>query len=134
VIVSPGVTKPRAVCERPVDFMSLYPTLCDLCGLESPGHLQGKSIRPLLADPTAKWTEPAVTTYLFKNHAVRTERWRYIRYADGGEGLYDHDADPNEWTNLAADSKYADVKKQLAALLPTENRSDAGGKKKKCKG
>jgi arylsulfatase A-like enzyme len=110
--------------------MTTYPTLCDLCGLKAPEHVQGKSIRSLLADPAAKWDEPAVTTYLFQNHAVRTEKWRYIRYANGDEELYDHDADPREWKNLAADSKFADVKKDLAAWLPKENRPDAGAKKK----
>ncbi|HVK09764.1 MAG TPA: sulfatase [Gemmataceae bacterium] len=133
VVVAPGVTKPGSVCERPVDFMSLYPTLCDLCGLETPAHVQGQSLRPLLANPAAKWDRPAVTTYQRNNHAVRTERWRYIRYADGGEELYDHDTDPREWTNLATDSKFAGVKKDLARLLPTENRPDAGVKKKKGK-
>ena len=58
------------------------------------------------------------------NHAVRTEKWRYIRYADGGEELYDHDADPHEWTNLAKDEKHAAVKKELAKWLPTENKPE----------
>ena len=57
----------------------------------------------------------ALTTHGRNNHAVRTERWRYIRYADGSEELYDHDADPLEWKNLAGDAKYAAVKKELAA-------------------
>ena len=129
LFVAPGVTKPGSVCERPVDFMSLYPTLSDLCGLETPGHVRAKSLRPLLADPAAKWADPAVTTYMFKNHAVRTEKWRYIRYADGSEELYDHESDPREWTNLATDPKLAAVKEDLAKLLPAENRPGAGRKK-----
>ena len=48
-------------------------------------------------------------TYLQGNHAVRSDRWRYIRYADGSEELYDHDTDPNEWINLAADERLAQV-------------------------
>jgi arylsulfatase A-like enzyme len=132
LFVVPGVTKPGSVCGRTVDFMSLYPTVCDLCGLETPKHVQGKSLRPLLVDPTAKWDDPAVTTYLFQNHTVRTEKWRYIRYADGSEELYDHDADPHEWANLATDPKYADLKKELGKHLPTENAP--GGRKGKAKG
>ncbi len=56
--VVPGVTKPNGVCERTVDFMSIYPTLCDLCGLPTPKHVEGQSIRPLLADPAAAWDRP----------------------------------------------------------------------------
>jgi arylsulfatase A-like enzyme len=130
IYVVPGVTKPGTVCHRPVDLMTIYPTLCDLCGLPTPKHVQGKSIRPLLADPGAKWDDPAVTTYLFRNHAARSEKWRYIRYANGDEELYDHDADPHEWKNLAGDTRFADVKKELAARFPKENLPDAGRKGK----
>ena len=123
----PNLTPTGSTCERPVDFMHIYPTLCDLCGLPTPKHLQGRSIRSLLKDPKAEWSQPAITTHEFKNHAVRTERWRFIRYANGDEELYDHDADPHEWTNLASDPKLATVKSELAKLLPTENA--APGKK-----
>jgi arylsulfatase A-like enzyme len=122
--VVPGVTKPRSVCERTVDLMTIYPTLCDVCGVPAPKHLQGASIKGLLADPKAKWDSPAITTYRQDNHAIRTERWRYIRYANGDEELYDHDADPHEWTNLAKDARHASVKKELAKWLPKENRAD----------
>lgn len=57
---------------------------------------------------------------------MRSERWRYIRYADGGEELYDHEADPLEWTNLAADGKYAPLKEELAKWFPTSNVEEAG--------
>jgi arylsulfatase A-like enzyme len=119
--VAPGVTRPGGVCRRTVDFMGIYPTLCDLAGIPIPAHVQGVSLRPLLADPAAAWDRPAVTTYRRNNHAVRTERWRYIRYADGGEELYDHDADPLEATNRAADPLLTMTKAGLMRLLPTEN-------------
>jgi arylsulfatase A-like enzyme len=76
-----------------------------------------------LADPKASWDKPAVTTYLFNNHAVRDERWRYIRYNGGGEELYDHANDPNEWTNLAAKPELAAKKAELAKWLPKENHA-----------
>jgi len=116
--VVPGLTKPGTVCETPVDFMNIYPTLADLCGLPVGDHLEGVSLRPLLADVRADWDLPAITTHGRGNHAVRKENWRYIRYADGGEELYDRNSDANEWTNLAADSKFQTVKRQLAAHLP----------------
>ena len=128
VWVAPGVTKSGGECARPVDFMSIYPTLTDLCGLATPAHVQGKSIRPLLADPKAEWAGPAVTTYLRNNHAVRSEGWRYIRYADGGEELYDEAADPLEHTNLASKSEHAERKRELAKWLPAKNATDVGRK------
>jgi arylsulfatase A-like enzyme len=122
--VAPGVTKAGGVCPRTVDLMSVYPTLCSLCGIERPKHVEGQDIKPLLLDPAAKWDQPAITTFHRNNHAIRTEKWRYIRYADGGEELYDHDQDQYEWTNLANDAKYAGVKKELSNLLPTTNKAE----------
>jgi hypothetical protein len=58
------------------------------------------------------------------NHAVRSERYRYIRYSDGTEELYDHETDPLEWTNLAGDPKYEKVKEELARFLPQVNREE----------
>jgi arylsulfatase A-like enzyme len=120
--VVPGVTRPGGVCARTVDFMSIYPTLCELTGVPLPRHVEGVSIRKLLADPGAAWTLPAVTTHGFQNHAVRTERWRYIRYANGDEELYDHSRDEFEFNNLARQSGEFDaVKQQLAQWLPKVN-------------
>ncbi len=137
--VAPGVTKPKSTCERTVDFMSIYPTLCELAGLEIPGHNEGVSVVALLKNPAAAWDKPALTTHGKDNHGVRTERWRYIRYADGGEELYDHAADPQEWKNLAQDPAQAAVMRDLRKHLPQKNVEDAptkGGKgkaKKKAK-
>lgn len=119
--VVPGLTKAGSSCGRPVDHMNIYPTLCDLTGLPIPKHVQGVSLKPLLADPSIAWDRPAITTHGFNNHTVRTERWRYIRYADGGEELYDHEKDPLEWINLAADSQWDSQKTELAKWLPGEN-------------
>ncbi len=116
--VVPGVTKPGTVCDRSVDFMHIYPTLCDLCGLSTPKHVEGESIRPLLVHPKAPWDKPALTTYTFKNHAVRSEDWRLIRYANGDEELYHNAVDPHEWTNLASGTEYAAKKAELAQWLP----------------
>ena len=61
----------------------------------------------------------------FGNHAVRSDRFRYIRYHDGSEELYDHDLDPQEWINIVDDPEYAHVKADLARWLPEENEPDA---------
>ncbi len=122
--VAPGVTKPGGVCERTVDFMTIYPTLTDLCGVATPDHVQGQSIRALLASPTSAWNQPGLTTHGQGNHAVRSEGWRYIRYENGEEELYDEAADPYEWKNLAAVANLADRKSELARYLPAEEVPD----------
>ena len=119
--VVPGVTKPGGFCKSPVDFMSVYPTLCDLASLPKPAWLEGTNIKPLLTDPAAAWTGVGVTTFGQNNHAVRTDRWRYIRYADGGEELYDHSNDEYEWTNLASQPEHAALKAELAKHFPSIN-------------
>jgi arylsulfatase A-like enzyme len=126
IFAVPGMTRPGTVCNRTVDFMSIYPTLADLCGLSIPQHVAGPSLRPLLANPDAAWDRPAITTHGYKNHAVRTERWRYIRYANGDEELYDHQSDPHEWTNLAGKPEFSSTKAELARWLPTNNAPEAG--------
>jgi arylsulfatase A-like enzyme len=125
--VVPGLTKANVKCERAVDFMTIYPTLMDLCGLPTPSHVQGRSIRLLLEKPAALWGEPAVTTYRYMNHSVRTEGWRFIRYAQGGEELYDETKDPYEWFNLATKPEQEGQKGNLSRWLPKENKPDIGG-------
>jgi len=121
VWIVPGVTRPGGICERPVDFMSIYPTLCDLAGIARTKHVEGDNIRSLLVDPKATWPNSAITTFRRNNHTIRTERWRYIRYADGGEELYDHTNDEYEWTNLVSRAVFEREKKELASRLPTVN-------------
>lgn len=119
--IAPGVTQHGAICNRPVDFMTIYPTLCDLAGIKTPEHVEGASIRPLLTDPESVWETPAVTTFHRNNHSLRSEQYRYIRYADGSEELYDHQADPYEWKNLAGDSQYDELKQSFQQHLPKTN-------------
>ena len=119
--IAPGVTQPGGVSVRTVDLMSVYPTLCELAGIPVPDHVEGESIVPLLKDPHAPWESPAITTHGHKNHTVRTEAWRYIRYANGDEELYDESSDPFEWTNLAGKPEFAAVKAELAGWLPEHN-------------
>ncbi len=122
VIYAPGVTDPDALCETPVSLIDLYPTLVDLCGLSQPTQkLLGRSLRPLLRDPETDWERPATTTLGPNNHALRSRRWRYIRWADGSEELYDHTNDPNEWRNVAERPENEVVKRDLRRWLPEVN-------------
>ena len=105
--------------------MNIYPTLCNLCDLERPEHVEGYDMTPLLMNPQATWTHPAITTHGRKNHAVRTEQYRYIQYADGSQELYDHKSDPNEWKNLADDNNLKSVISRLQTHLePLKNVPD----------
>ncbi|UCC97626.1 MAG: sulfatase, partial [Phycisphaerales bacterium] len=120
IVVAPGITAPGSRCGRPVDLMSLYPTLVELCGLPAKLENEGVSLVPLLRDPAAKWEHAALTTHGHGNHSIRSQQWRYIRYANGDAELYDRHADQNEWENLADRPDYEAVKKELAKWLPKQ--------------
>lgn len=121
----PGVTKPKSRCERTVNLMDIYPTLIELHNLPPKAGLEGTSLVPLLKDPAAAWSRPSITTFGRSNHSVRSERFRYIRYSDNTEELYDHQDDDLEWHNLANDPKYDFVKEELARWLPAVNHPDS---------
>ena len=90
IIVAPNVTPANARCSRPVGLIDTFPTLIELCSLPTVEGLDGVSLVPLLKNPSLEWSRPALTTHGQGNHSLRTERWRYIRYANGDEELYDH--------------------------------------------
>ncbi|MFP6875841.1 MAG: sulfatase-like hydrolase/transferase [Roseibacillus sp.] len=117
----PGTGNAGRSCDRAVSLLDLYPSLIELCGLPPMKGLEGISLLPQLEDPEARRTEPAVTTWYYNNHAIRGPRWRYIRYRDGSEELYDHKMDPLEHVNQAANPKYAKIKERMKTYLPTKN-------------
>ena len=123
-------------CTRPTSLIDLYPTLIDLCGLpkspnagKSEAPLGGHSLRPLLKDPQhGAWDGPTAALSVLSHepdglagtgphYSIRSEKWRYTLCSNGEEELYDHDADPNEWTNLAKKPDYAQAKQDLHAQL-----------------
>lgn len=121
IIVAPGIGEPGTRIDQPVSLLDIYPTLLDLAGLPHKEDLDGQSLVPLMKNPEMEWDRPAVTTMGRGNHAVRSKRWRYIRYRDGTVELYDHENDPWEWNNLAGDPEYEEVfhehKKMLEEYL-----------------
>ncbi len=130
IIAAPGVTTPGSRSAQPVGLIDLFPTLIELCDLPAVPDLDGVSLVPQLRDPSLPSSRPVLTTYNRGNHSLRSEHWRYIRYADGGEELYDHRTDPNEWTNLANDPESAGVKAKLAPFFPEEDVPPVRVKKK----
>jgi choline-sulfatase len=126
LFAGPGVRRGR--CSQPVELLDLFPTLCELAGLPLPeGGLDGHSLVPQLQNPRAVRPWPAITTHNPGSHAIRAEHWRYIRYADGSEELYDTRKDPNEWTNLAARPELTSIKAELSRWLPQNERPHAPG-------
>ncbi len=131
IVAAPGVTTAGTRCARTVSLLDLYPTLLDLAGIAPLVELEGRSLVPLLRNVEAKWDRPVVTTHGRGNHAVRSERWRYIRYADGSEELYDHDGDPGEWRNVAEREDLALVKARLGRWLPARDAENSPREKVK---
>ena len=122
IIATPDGKNAGKATPRPVEFLNLYPTLTDYAGLKPPTDLQGVTLRPLLDNPQANWDRPAYTQVQrgkTAGRSVRTERWRYTEWDGGKAGveLYDHEKDPGEYYNVAADPKNTDVVAQMKSIV-----------------
>ncbi|MGB1781305.1 MAG: sulfatase [Limisphaerales bacterium] len=126
IFAGPGVAR-SSRCQKPAELLDLYPTLADLAGLPQPEGVEGHSLILQLKDANAPRIWPAITTHNHDNHGVRSERWRYIRYADGSEELYDMHRDPQELKNLAQDRSLSHIKQEHAAFLPEQSAGPAPG-------
>ncbi len=129
LIRDPGAMGNGTACARVVEFVDIYPTVAERCGLTPPSGLTGRSLQPLLADPAAKWDGCAITQILrpadsrlpqpVMGRSIRTERWRYTEWNEGraGRELYDHDSDPHEFRNLATSPAHAETVRDMGARL-----------------
>jgi len=126
IFAGPGIAK-GARSAQPVELLDLYPTLAELSGGQIPENLEGHSLVPLLRNPRAARPWPAITTHNQGSHSIRSARWRYIRYANGAEELYDHLRDPNEWWNVASDPRYKAIIRQHARWLPKTDAPPVAG-------
>lgn len=124
IFAGPGVSR-GGRSMQPAELLDLYPTLTELCGLTPRTDLEGLSLVPQLRNAATKRSRPAITSHNQGNHAVRSERWRYIHYADDAEELYDLKGDPNEWTNLASRPEFAPVIAEHRKALPKIDVSPA---------
>ncbi|MEC8556144.1 MAG: sulfatase [Planctomycetota bacterium] len=116
VVCGPDV-KAGSKCTQPVSLIDVYPSLVHFARLPQPDWLDGYSIKRQLTNPLLK-RPPAISSYGEGNTSIRTEHWRYIRYEDGSEELYDHRIDSNEWVNLADSDEHAATKARLAQFIP----------------
>ncbi len=115
----PKLGREGGICKAPVSLLDIYPTLADLCELSYDSlWLDGESLKPWIKNPALPRQKPTLTTYGQGNYALRDRRWRYIRYRDGSEELYDHQSDPHEWKNIAQDTAYQAVISRLKIWLP----------------
>ncbi|MBX7123782.1 MAG: sulfatase [Opitutaceae bacterium] len=126
LVAAPGMAR-GTLSPRVVEFIDLYPTLAELCGLPQPTGIDGRSFAPLLAEPAAPWDHAAYTTVATRGHptglAVSTERFRYLENADGSQELFDIKADPREWENLFNEPKHAESLAQLQKLAAEYKRA-----------
>ncbi|MGB0582141.1 MAG: sulfatase/phosphatase domain-containing protein, partial [Limisphaerales bacterium] len=125
IIDAPNTKGAGTACPSPVEFLDMYPTICELAGIKAPTAIEGKSLVPLLADPKAEWNRPAFTQVQFRQtgaigRGVRTRRWRYVEWGNkglSGRQLYDQETDPLEMKNLVASSEHRAVISELRELL-----------------
>ena len=122
IVSYPTEIPQNKICNAPVSLIDIFSTLIDLSGLPEKSDLDGKSLVPLLKNPNMNWDRPVLTTYGKGNHAVRSGKWRFIQYQDGGNELYDHQKDPNEWYNLSDNEDYKEVVAELKAHLPKQEK------------
>jgi choline-sulfatase len=124
IFAGPGIT-PGQRCSQPAELLDIYPTLVELAGLPARTDLEGLSLVPQLSNAATRRERPAITSHNPGNHGIRSERWRYIRYADGSEELYDLQNDPQEWHNLAGQPELAAVIAEHRRWLPVSDRPPA---------
>lgn len=127
IVVAPGFEAGQRT-DKPAQLLDIFPTLVELAGLPEDNSQEGHSLLPLLKDPEAEWPHKSISSFGKGNYAIRSEHFRYIRYLDGSEELYDHREDPHEWNNLADSKDMAEIIRAHRGYLPTDEADVLPGK------
>ena len=135
IIRAPGTPNVGTTTEALVEFVDVYPTLCDLTGIPIPDDLEGTSFKPVLEEPSRPWKKATFTQFLregiwiapdgveYMGYSVRTDRYRYTEWVNWeteeleATELYDHEGDPKEGRNVSGEAEYADARREMAAVL-----------------
>jgi arylsulfatase A-like enzyme len=115
IISAPGFKK-DAQTESIVELLDIYPTLCELAGIQIPRHVEGKSMVTLLRDPEQDWKKPAYTKFN-KGISIVTSDYSYTEWGSTQRMLFDLKKDPDENINVAEDPIYKEVVKELSAAI-----------------
>ena len=126
IFAGPGITAAGAASSRPNCSISI-PHWSNCADCRRATTWKGISLQPQLEAASTPRERPAITSHNQGNHGIRTLRWRYIRYADGSEELYDLDSDPMEWKNLAGDARQSEILAEHRRWLPAVDVSPAAG-------
>jgi len=118
--MAPRLDNLGQTCDEPVSLLDLYPTLTELCGVPVPHALDGQSLVPWLKDPGHHTDRIVLTSFDPGNVSMRSRGWRYIRYHDGSEELYDLVDDPNEWDNLSDQPERASLLNMFRRQVPDD--------------
>ena len=127
IFAGSGVNEKGKQSNQPVELLDIFPTLIDLASLEANNSIEGHSLKPILTDVSHQRAWPAIASHGPGNHAVITDQWRFIQYADGSEELYNIIEDPYEWKNLAQAAAYLPIVKNLRAFIPEKISPAAPG-------
>lgn len=132
ILKIPGQSRSAVKTNAIVEFVDIYPTLCELAGLELPGHLQGTSFMPVIQDPSRQWKKGAITVWplnrndqekLIMGYSIQTNRYRYTEWIKESSGelmardLFDHDRDPDENFNISNKPENGELINELSDLL-----------------
>ena len=120
IIKSPGHQSGRS--RSIVELVDLFPTACELTGLKIPVSVQGKSLTPILRNPKREIKKSALS-FVRGGTSMRTEKWSYMKYKDGGEELYDMKKDPGQYKNLTGIQSFSNDLKSTRKLFSQEIKS-----------